>query len=75
MVEDQGKFLTEVLPKPIGLSLSHGLVLVLSSSTIDKKPRKFEVIFKFKTAINFEFNFEIFFVNFELNFEFFVNDR
>ena len=75
MVEDQGKFLTEVSPKPIGLSPSHGLVLVLSSSTIDKKLENFEFIFKLKTAINFKLNFEIFFGNFELNFVFFVNDR
>ena len=47
-------------------------LLILTSSTIDKKLENFEFIFEFKIAINFEFIFEIF-VNFEFNFEIFVN--
>ena len=37
----------------------HGLI-ILTSSTIDKKLENFEFIFEFKIATNFEFNFEIF---------------
>ena len=36
------------------------IVLILTSSTIDKKLENFEFIFKFKIAISFEFIFEIF---------------
>ena len=57
------------------------VLLLLNSSTIDKKLENFEFKFEFKIAINFEFNFEIF-VNFEfifevffVNFEFFVSSR
>ena len=35
-------------------------ILMLSSSTIDKKLENFEFKFEFKVAINFEFVFEIF---------------
>ena len=59
-------------PMELGMAPEWTILLLLSSSTIDKKLKNFEFIFKFKIAINFEFNFEIF-VNFELNFEFFVN--
>ena len=50
------------------------VLLILTSSTIDKKLENFEFIFEFKIAINFEFNFEIF-VNFEFNFEIFCKFR
>ena len=53
-------------------STTRNIILVLTSSTIDKKLKNFEFIFEFKIAINFEFNFEIF-VNVEFNFEIFVN--
>ena len=35
-------------------------IIILTSSTIDKKLENFEFIFEFKIAINFEFDFEIF---------------
>ena len=46
------------------------LIMIVMSSTIDKKLEYFEFIFEFKVAIDFEFNIEIF-----VNFEFFVSGR
>ena len=54
-------------PMELGMAPEWTILLLLSSSTIDKKLENFEFIFKFKIAMNFEFIFEIF-----VNFEFFL---